>query len=78
MRYFADNSAAVLGGRSAPLLAAAAKRAWNTVTAPVRSYVQRDAIYRELSGLDDRMLAVPHEVRENTRGQQRVITPPPH
>ena len=57
MRYFPDNSAAVLVGRSAPVLAAAAKRAWNTVTGPVRSYVQRDAIYRELSELDDRMLA---------------------
>lgn len=57
MRYFADNSAAVLVGRSAPVLAAAAKRAWNTVTAPVRSYVQREAVYRELGELDDRMLA---------------------
>jgi uncharacterized protein YjiS (DUF1127 family) len=57
MRYFADNSAAVLVGRSAPVLAAAAKRAWSTVTAPVRGFVQREAVYRELSELDDRMLA---------------------
>ena len=57
MKYFADNGAAILGGGSGPALAALAKRAWNTVTGPVRSYVQRDAIFRELSELDDRMLA---------------------
>jgi uncharacterized protein YjiS (DUF1127 family) len=56
MSYLTDNSAALVG-RSAPLLAAAAKRAWTLVTAPVRSYVQREAVYRELSELDDRMLA---------------------
>jgi len=57
MRYFADDSAAVLGGRSAPTLAALAKRAWNTLTAPVRAYVRREAVFRELGELDDRMLA---------------------
>jgi uncharacterized protein YjiS (DUF1127 family) len=59
MRYFADNGSALLAGRpaSAQTLATAAKRTWNVVTAPVRAYLQREAVYRELTELDDRMLS---------------------
>src|SRR5579872_1666314 len=40
-----------------PSLARAARRTWSAITSPVRGYLQRQAIYRELSDLDDRMLA---------------------
>jgi len=45
--------------RSAPAfpLVDAAKRAWGAVSAPVRGYLRREAVYRELTELDDRMLA---------------------
>jgi uncharacterized protein YjiS (DUF1127 family) len=59
MRYFADNGSALLAGRptSAQTLATAAKRTWDVVTGPVRAYLQREAVYRELTELDDRMLS---------------------
>src|SRR5271154_2346767 len=58
MKLFADNGSATLTGGSASTLAlAAAKRTWDVVTAPVRAYLQREAVYRELTELDDRMLS---------------------
>jgi uncharacterized protein YjiS (DUF1127 family) len=58
MRFFAESGSAALG-QSAPAsaFAAAAKQVWNTVSGPVRAYVQRETVYRELAELDDRMLA---------------------
>jgi uncharacterized protein YjiS (DUF1127 family) len=57
MRYFTESGSALLGDRLAPTVVAAAKRTWDTVTAPVRGYLRREAVYRELTELDDRMLA---------------------
>ena len=39
------------------VLARAAVLTWDTVTGPVRGYLRRTALHRELSELDDRMLA---------------------
>ena len=45
-------------GRTAGLpLAGAVASAWRTLTAPVRDYLSREATYRELISLDERMLA---------------------
>ncbi len=38
-------------------LARAALRTWDTVTGPLRDYLRRTAVRRELADLDDRMLA---------------------
>src|SRR5262249_12882902 len=58
MKLFADNGSAVLNGQNpATTLFAAAKWTAGKVAAPVRAYLQRDRIYRELTELDDRMLA---------------------
>jgi uncharacterized protein YjiS (DUF1127 family) len=59
MKLFAGNGSATLTGGSAPAaaVATAAKRTWDVVTSPVRAYLQREAVYRELSELDDRMLS---------------------
>jgi uncharacterized protein YjiS (DUF1127 family) len=59
MKLFADSGSALLGGTSSPVatLAGAAKRVADVVTAPVRAYLQREAVYRELAELDERMLA---------------------
>jgi len=59
MKLFAGNGSATLTGGSASTqaVAGAAKRTWDVVTAPVRAYLQREAVYRELSELDDRMLS---------------------
>ncbi|HUA55827.1 MAG TPA: DUF1127 domain-containing protein [Candidatus Sulfotelmatobacter sp.] len=43
--------------RATPSLARTARQTWQAITSPVRGYLQRQAIYRELSDLDDRMLA---------------------
>jgi uncharacterized protein YjiS (DUF1127 family) len=81
MKLFADNGSATLtGGSTSTLALAAAKRTWNVVTAPVRAYLQREAVYRELTELDDRMLsdiglnradvyAVANGLRRTTGGQ---------
>ncbi len=47
----------LLATRSTPSLARVAKRTWDAITTPVRAYLQREAVYRELTDLDDRMLA---------------------
>jgi uncharacterized protein YjiS (DUF1127 family) len=59
MKLFADNGSALLAGSSSPIatLAGAAKRVADVVTAPVRAYLHRETVYRELTELDDRMLA---------------------
>jgi uncharacterized protein YjiS (DUF1127 family) len=59
MKLFADNGSALLGGASSPVasLAGAAKRVADVVAAPVRAYLHRETVYRELAELDDRMLA---------------------
>jgi uncharacterized protein YjiS (DUF1127 family) len=59
MKLFADNGSALLGGPSTPIatLAGVAKRVADVVATPVRAYLHREAVYRELSELDDRMLA---------------------
>jgi uncharacterized protein YjiS (DUF1127 family) len=59
MKLFAGTGSATLTGGSAPgaAVATAAKRTWNVVTGPLRGYLQREAAYRELSDLDDRMLS---------------------
>ena len=59
MRDFAPNASALIGqrvpGRSS--FAGAAKRAWSWVSAPVRAYVERELVLRELTTLDERSLA---------------------
>ena len=59
MRDFAGNAPALLGrptvGQTA--FAGAAKRLWAWVSTPVRAYVERELVLRELSGLDERSLA---------------------
>jgi uncharacterized protein YjiS (DUF1127 family) len=59
MKLFAGNGSATLtgGSASAVAVAGAARRTWDVVTSPVRAYLQREAVYRELSELDDRMLS---------------------
>jgi uncharacterized protein YjiS (DUF1127 family) len=59
MKLFAGNGSATLTGGSAPAVAVAtaAKRTWDVVSGPVRAYLQREAAYRELAELDDRMLS---------------------
>jgi uncharacterized protein YjiS (DUF1127 family) len=59
MKLFADNGSALLGGTSSPIatVAGVAKRVADAVTAPVRAYLHREAVYRELAELDERMLA---------------------
>jgi uncharacterized protein YjiS (DUF1127 family) len=58
MKLFPGNGSAILTGGSAPAaVATAAKRTWHAVTGPVRAHLQRQAVYRELSDLDDRMLS---------------------
>jgi uncharacterized protein YjiS (DUF1127 family) len=49
----------MLANRSAAAgpFAHAAKRTWDTLTARVRGLLRREAVYRELAELDDRMLA---------------------
>lgn len=54
MSDFTANQGAL---RATPSLARAARRTWSAITSPVRGYLQRQAIYRELTDLDDRMLA---------------------
>jgi uncharacterized protein YjiS (DUF1127 family) len=58
MKLFADNGSAVLNGQNpASTLFAAAKWTAGKVAAPVRAYLHREQVYRELRELDDRMLA---------------------
>ena len=58
MKLFADNGSAALGGQNpASTLFAAAKWTVAKVAAPVRAYLHREAVYRELTELDDRMLS---------------------
>ena len=54
-----SNFAANLGalGANPVALARAAARTWDAVTGPVRDYLRRTAVRRELADLDDRMLA---------------------
>jgi uncharacterized protein YjiS (DUF1127 family) len=59
MRDFAPNASTLIGrpaaGRSS--FAGAVKRAWSWVSAPLRAYVDRELVLRELSTLDERSLA---------------------
>ena len=58
MKHFADSGSAALGGQNpASTLLAAAKWTVGAVVAPVRAYLHREAVYRELIELDDRMLS---------------------
>lgn len=59
MRLFVENGSAALPGQSTQEagFAGAVKQIFSKVAAPVRAYLEREATYRELIDLDDRMLA---------------------
>jgi uncharacterized protein YjiS (DUF1127 family) len=59
MRLFVEHGSAALPGQSTQGagFAGAVKQVFNKVAAPVRAYLEREATYRELVDLDDRMLA---------------------
>ena len=59
MKRVSGQGGVLLAGGSAAArpLAYAAKRTWDALTAPVRGYLRREAVYRDLTEMDDRMLA---------------------
>jgi uncharacterized protein YjiS (DUF1127 family) len=59
MRDFAHDGGALLARPTTPSapFAHAAKQGWRWLTAPVRAFLQREFVIRELSTLDERSLS---------------------